>query len=55
LIHPAVKRNSGSETNCVEVAQADTLVCVRDTKDQAGVVLRVSAETWRRFAAGIKA
>jgi len=44
--------NNGGE--CIEVASAGALVCVRDTKNRAGTVLRVSAEAWQRFATGIK-
>jgi hypothetical protein len=40
--------------NCVEVADDDRLVLVRDTKDRTGPVLKVSAEAWRRFAAEVK-
>jgi hypothetical protein len=45
--------NNGGE--CVEVASACNAVGVRDTKDRAGAVLVVSAETWQRFAASVKA
>lgn len=46
---------SGSQANCVEVGNATGLVKVRDTKDQRGPALAVSADAWRRFTAGIKA
>jgi hypothetical protein len=46
---------SGSQGDCVEVGNVDRTVVVRDTKDRAGAVLRVSAETWRAFAAGVRA
>ncbi len=39
--------NSG---NCVEVADDDNRVMIRDSKNRAGVVLRFSAESWRHFA-----
>ena len=45
---------SGSEANCVEVANATGLVKVRDTKDRQGPALTVSADAWRRFTTGIK-
>ena len=45
--------NNGGE--CVEVASAGRVIGVRDTKDRAGVVLRVPAQTWQRFAAAVKA
>jgi hypothetical protein len=41
--------SSSSGDACVEVADADRVVLVRDTTDRDGVVLRVSAETWRGF------
>jgi hypothetical protein len=44
--------NNGGE--CVEVASAGRAMGIRDTKDRAGAVLLVSAETWRRFAASVK-
>lgn len=37
--------------NCVEAASDAGVVLVRDTADQAGVVLAVPAVAWRRFAA----
>ena len=39
--------NSGA--SCVEVGQALRSVLVRDTKDDAGTVLRFSPGAWRRF------
>ena len=45
---------SGSEANCVEVANAAGLVKVRDTKDRQGPALTVSTDAWRRFTTGIK-
>ena len=45
---------SGSEANCVEVADAAGLVKVRDTKDRQGSALTVSTDAWRRFTTGIK-
>jgi hypothetical protein len=45
---------SGSQTNCVEVGNANGLVEVRDTQDRQGPALTVSADAWRRFTAGIK-
>ncbi len=44
---------SNGAGECVEVAQGDG-VRVRDTKDRDGMVLRVSAETWRAFASALK-
>jgi hypothetical protein len=36
--------------NCVEVATTPGAVLVRDTKDQHGPALALSAGTWRAFA-----
>ena len=42
---------SGGQGNCVEVAaNRPGVVAVRDSKDPAGPVLCVSAESWRAFA-----
>jgi hypothetical protein len=40
--------------NCVEVADHDSRVMVRDTKDSQGPILRFSADEWRRFADRLK-
>jgi hypothetical protein len=37
--------------NCVEVATAGGIVCVRDSQDRPGPVLTFSPQAWRRFAA----
>jgi hypothetical protein len=44
--------NSG---NCVEVADHDSRVIVRDTKDHTGPMLRFSPDVWRQFAKQVKA
>lgn len=45
--------NGGSD--CVEVGQVRGAVLIRDTKDAGdGPVLRVAAETWRRFTAALR-
>jgi hypothetical protein len=47
--------SGGSGGNCVEVADQAGRVLVRDTKqDGTGLVLRFSADAWRRFAAEVK-
>jgi hypothetical protein len=46
--------SGGNGGNCVEVGQAGGRVLVRDTKDRAGTVLAVGADTWRRFAATVR-
>jgi hypothetical protein len=46
--------SSGSGNACVEVGDAARVVLVRDTTDRSGPVLRVSAQTWRTFAATLR-
>jgi hypothetical protein len=43
--------NSG---NCVEVADHDSRVMVRDTTDRQGPTLRFSAGAWPRYADRVK-
>lgn len=45
---------SGSGNNCVETATAGRVVLVRDSKDQPGPQLRLTAEQWRTFTAAVK-
>lgn len=46
---------SGNGGECVEVADRDSRVLVRDTKqDEAGPVLQFSPAAWRRFADRVK-
>jgi hypothetical protein len=46
---------SGSyENDCVEVAQAERLVAVRDSKDPDGPVLAFGRTGWRGFVSGLK-
>lgn len=40
--------------NCVEVADHDSRVLVRDTKDNQGAILRFSPDAWRKFAEQVK-
>ena len=49
-------RSGGNGGECVEVADnlAD-VVAVRDSKDQAGAVLRFSPDGWSAFVVGVKA
>jgi predicted secreted Zn-dependent protease len=49
-----VKSTHSGNGGCVEVAAAGR-VLVRDTKDRHGPVLTFTPETWRRFAAQVKA
>lgn len=46
--------SGGSGGNCVEVADHDHHVMVRDTKDRPGPVLRFSPPAWRMFADQLK-
>jgi len=47
---------SGSQGgDCIEVADGDSRVLVRDTKDRSGPVLRFSPAAWRQFADRAKA
>ncbi|TWF93297.1 DUF397 domain-containing protein [Saccharopolyspora dendranthemae] len=45
---------SGSETKCVEVAQAADGIAVRDSKDPEGGQLRVGPSEWGSFLSGLK-
>lgn len=41
--------------DCVEAARLPAGVALRDSKDQAGPVLRFTPSEWRAFVAGVKA
>ena len=45
---------SNSFSNCVEIAGVPGGAAVRDSKDQAGPVLRYSAAAWDRFLTRVK-
>lgn len=45
---------SGSNGNCVEVAQLDTAVAVRDSKNPTGGVLIFTPAEWDAFLGGAK-
>jgi len=45
---------SGNGGNCVEVADHDSRVLIRDTKDRTGPMLRFTPDAWRRFADQVK-
>jgi hypothetical protein len=47
--------SSNGGANCVEVADDDSRVMVRDTKDRQGPMLRFTADAWQRFADRVKA
>jgi hypothetical protein len=40
--------------NCVEVADDDSRVLVRDTKDRTGAMIQFSPDAWRTFAEQVK-
>ncbi|MGY3515153.1 DUF397 domain-containing protein [Micromonospora sp. PTRAS2] len=44
---------SGSNANCVEVAETVRAVGVRDSKDPAGPVLAFDRRAWAAFVAGL--
>lgn len=51
------RKSSHSGSNggeCVEVASADGLVLVRDTIEQSGPTLIVTAEAWSAFISAVK-
>ena len=45
---------SGDQGNCVEVADRDNRVMVRDTKNRAGAMLRFTPAVWRAFTVQVK-
>ena len=45
---------SGNGGQCVEVADHDNRVLVRDTTDQAGPMLRFTPDAWRRLVNQVK-
>lgn len=51
------RKSSYSNANggdCVEVANVQDVIAVRDTKNRTGTVLSFPAHAWRTFAANIK-
>jgi hypothetical protein len=46
--------SSNGGATCVEVANDDSRILVRDTKENQGAILRFSADAWRRFADHVK-
>jgi hypothetical protein len=47
-------RRSSANGQCLEVAQLDDAVAVRDSKDRTGPVLVFEAAAWAAFIAGAK-
>lgn len=52
---PASSSRSADTANCVEVADVDDGVLVRDSKDVTGPVLAFSGDAWSAFLADLKA
>ncbi|MGC4804849.1 DUF397 domain-containing protein [Micromonospora sp. DT233] len=46
---------SGSNANCVEVAESARVIGVRDSKDPAGPVLAFDRRAWTTFVAALPA
>ena len=44
---------SGSNANCVEVAELIRAIAVRDSKDPAGPVLAFEHAAWSAFVSGV--
>ncbi|MEU8084600.1 DUF397 domain-containing protein [Micromonospora sp. NPDC049101] len=44
---------SGSNANCVEVAELSHVIAVRDSKDPAGPVLAFDRAGWSRFVGAV--
>ena len=47
-------RSGGNGGNCVEVAQLDDAVAVRDSKDRQGPVLVFTPAEWAAFLGGAR-
>jgi hypothetical protein len=48
-------KSSHSHNNgCVEVAQGDDEIAVRDSKDPTGPILLFTPKEWRAFLAGVR-
>ncbi|MWA02813.1 DUF397 domain-containing protein [Actinomadura sp. LD22] len=48
-------RSNAAQDACVEVGAGDRVIAVRDTKDRDGGTLVFAGESWRSFAAKVKA
>jgi Domain of unknown function (DUF397) len=49
------RKSSHSNSNgCVEVAQGDDQIAVRDSKDPSGPILLFTPLEWRAFLAGVR-
>jgi hypothetical protein len=45
---------TGSQGNCVEVADAASAILVRDTKDRDGLALTFTTGAWTAFTAALR-
>ena len=48
------KSSHSTNNGCVEVAQIDDQIAVRDSKDPSGPVLVFTPHEWRAFLAGVR-
>ena len=46
--------SDSSGNDCVEVAESDGTVLVRDTTNRNGAALAVNAAAWQRFTASVR-
>ena len=46
--------NSGGDGACVEVAESDSSVLVRDSRDQSGTLLKFTSSQWLGFVRRVK-
>jgi hypothetical protein len=47
-------RSRGNGGDCVEVAELDDTVGLRDSKEPTGPVLRIDRVAWQAFVAGLR-
>jgi len=48
------KASHSGGSDCVEVGQDDSAICVRDAKDSSGAVLPFDQNAWRSFLTAVK-
>jgi hypothetical protein len=48
------KSSHSGDNGCVEVANGDDLIAVRDSKDPTGPMLLFTPLEWRAFLAGVR-
>ena len=51
------RKSSYSSSNggeCIEIADHDSRILIRDTKDSQGPILRFTADAWKAFAKKLK-